>query len=117
MLRRVSDRFHIARNPGNPYKEGNVYYKRGETEANCGACEWGPMPLETKFETDEVNPLKKAYQRRSWPHVLRNICGNDQVPIGVRRRLFSLAEKEGFRKFLSPDRPQHRDLWLQMRGL
>jgi hypothetical protein len=117
MLRRVSDRFHVARNPANTYKEGNVYYRLGDAEANCGACEWGPMARETMFEVDEIDPYKKSYQRRSWPHVLRNICGNDMIPLSVRRRLFNAAEKEGYRNFLSPARPEHRDLWYQMRGL
>jgi hypothetical protein len=117
LLRRASERFHVAHAADNPYPEGFVYYKHGRKEVQCGACEHGTMDYETHMEKDELNPYKETYTRRSWPHVLRNIYANEGVPLDVRRRLYALAQKEGYRGVLNLSVPHHRPTWLQMRGL
>lgn len=119
LLEGVSRRFSVERNPANPYPEGGVTFKFGDKQVYCGAVEWGEMDEVTRHENDPVNPYKSpgSYQRRSWPHVLRNVCGNDEIPREVRRSVFRRAKKHGFARFLDPRNPKHRDLWKEMVGL
>lgn len=117
LLRRASGRFIVGCNPKNAYPEGSITFNMYNREVACGACEWGPMPVEDVKEKDEINPYRPTYLRRGWKRVIRNICSNVEIPRAIRRRVYALAEKLGWRDAFTASNPTHRVSWLEMRAL